>query len=324
VSWSKNVLDERRCPDQLLLGAEDSDFCVLIALGCYLESHVTRLGRKYLFGENNGDTEPKRLGGKYYRILKACWRNEDFQELLAQTRGSVGTHSLRKFPATWCSEHGASQDDVEIRGRWKGSSSGRVVSRYINVEQLPTDAKMASTLAVGGPVRYKLKSDSHASPAFLLDSVVPNMSAHYTDESNHIATVMGPAVLYAAHVPALSHLFKPQVLQRIQSAYAGIRQQHPADYNPVEKVPLHVYRVENNTVIEELTALPPDTAGGDGQQLQAAQAVHAQRDNMQSMLLSMHRLTQQQAQHHQQQMVCVYIYVISCVYIVSLQCTNSI
>jgi hypothetical protein len=37
VSWSKNVLEERDCPDQILIGADDTDFCVLLALATYLE-----------------------------------------------------------------------------------------------------------------------------------------------------------------------------------------------------------------------------------------------------------------------------------------------
>jgi hypothetical protein len=37
VSWSKNVMEERDCPDQILLGSNDTDFCVLLALSCYLE-----------------------------------------------------------------------------------------------------------------------------------------------------------------------------------------------------------------------------------------------------------------------------------------------
>jgi len=41
VSWSKNVREERDCPDQLLLGAMDTDFCVLLALACFLESRLT-------------------------------------------------------------------------------------------------------------------------------------------------------------------------------------------------------------------------------------------------------------------------------------------
>jgi hypothetical protein len=41
VSWSKNVMEERDCPDQILLGSNDTDFCVLLALSCYLESKLT-------------------------------------------------------------------------------------------------------------------------------------------------------------------------------------------------------------------------------------------------------------------------------------------
>jgi hypothetical protein len=37
VRWSKAVLDERSCPDQIILGANDPDFCLLIALAVYLE-----------------------------------------------------------------------------------------------------------------------------------------------------------------------------------------------------------------------------------------------------------------------------------------------
>ena len=45
VSWSKNVLEERECPDQILLGAMDVDFCVLLALGCYLETRFLPTSR---------------------------------------------------------------------------------------------------------------------------------------------------------------------------------------------------------------------------------------------------------------------------------------
>jgi hypothetical protein len=37
IKWSKNVVDERLCPDQILLGANDPDYCVLLALALYLE-----------------------------------------------------------------------------------------------------------------------------------------------------------------------------------------------------------------------------------------------------------------------------------------------
>jgi hypothetical protein len=37
LRWTKNCLEERDAPDQFLLGAMDSDFCVLIALGIYFQ-----------------------------------------------------------------------------------------------------------------------------------------------------------------------------------------------------------------------------------------------------------------------------------------------
>ena len=142
VSWSKNVRDERHCPDQLLLGAEDSDFCVLTALACYLESSLTAGKQKdFLFAEGSQvqvrnqdgsqrtvEKGPTRLNAKYCRVLRNIWmKNPEMIALLQQTRGSLGTHSLRKFPSTWCSEHGCSEDEVEIRGRWKGKKRGRTV-----------------------------------------------------------------------------------------------------------------------------------------------------------------------------------------------------
>ena len=66
---------------------------------------------------------------------------------------------MRKFPSTWCAEHGFTPFDIEVRGRWR-QASGRVVNRYINPNQLPNDAKLAGILCVGGPVKYKLKDDS--------------------------------------------------------------------------------------------------------------------------------------------------------------------
>ena len=38
MRWSKNVLEERHCPSQIILGASDPDFCALLNVGLYLES----------------------------------------------------------------------------------------------------------------------------------------------------------------------------------------------------------------------------------------------------------------------------------------------
>jgi len=324
VSWSKNVRDERSCPDQLLLGANDTDFCVLLALACYLESTLTEgKNEVFLFCDDNevdrplpnGETQrvqvgPDRLNDRYRRTLHTIWtKNPDMLALLRITGGALGTHSLRKFPSTWCTEHGYDDDKVEIRGRWKGKKGGRVVHRYISPEQLPTDAKMAACLAVGGPVRYKVKADAHVTAAFMADIVCPSITQFYSDESNRIAHVLGPVLLWAAHNPDMSHLLTDTVRNRIRNGYAAIRQQHPADYNPVDKVPLHVYQVANQVHIAELTeqeqhqaanAPPQDQAGDNGVGLRTAAAAAASRDNMVTMQLQLNNVQRTLAQHQQQ------------------------
>jgi hypothetical protein len=53
MCWSKNVLEERDAPDQILLGAMDRQYCILLALGIYLEVWLETgqgVGNAYLFG----------------------------------------------------------------------------------------------------------------------------------------------------------------------------------------------------------------------------------------------------------------------------------
>jgi hypothetical protein len=280
----------------------DDDFCVLVALACYLESRLSsNVANRYLFCDGEDDAAPDRLNARYYRVLRSVWKNPDFQQLLRITRGSIGTHSLRKFPSTYCSEQGASQREVEIRGRWKGQGGGRVVNRYISVEQLPTDAKLAGMLCVGGPVKYKIKEDAgNVNEEFLTTAVVPAIHSFFSQEDgNNIAAVLGPALLYACHKPELSHLLLPAVRQRVLSAYKALADK-PEDYNPVEKIPLHIFRVENQVSIDEMVDMPGDRAGADGQALAGAAAYQAQRQDLQSVMLQIHQMRLTQQQHQQQ------------------------
>jgi hypothetical protein len=300
VSWSKNVMEERQCPDQILIGSEDSAFCIIVSLACFLESTITSGAQdKYLFAEESDSRAPDRLNSRYYRILNTVWKKPEFQEIARLTRGSIGTHSLRKFPSTWVVENGGTDVEVEIRGRWKGQRNGRTVNRYISPEQLPTDAKVASILCVGGPVRYKVKSDSHVTSLFMQEVVVPGIYNLYSsEESNQIASVLAPALLWAAHSEDLSHLMSEQVRKRIVDGYALIRGQHPADYNPVEKVPLHVFRVQNQVQIEELVRNEHDGARAH-HQIPAGATADSNTEALRTLQIQLHRLQQDVAQARQ-------------------------
>ena len=160
---------------------------------------------------------------------------------------------MRKFASTWPAEHGIRQDDIEIRGRWKGGKNGRTVNKYINVEQLPTDGKVAACLCIGGPVKYKPKSGSGLTYEFLKTKACPGIFQHFAgDENNKIGCVLAMPLIWAAHTPGLEHLMSDEVRLRIKNAYDQIRGDHAADWNPICKVPLVVTTVENRLVIDEM------------------------------------------------------------------------
>jgi hypothetical protein len=134
VAWSKNVNEERDCPPQIILGANDPDFCLLLSLAGYLESQFEcHWGNaRFLFGERNDNDEPTRSSNNDSNALKAQWKKDEFKELASQVRGGIGNHSVRKFGATGAAEHGCTPQDVEMRGRWKGGKSERACCQLVH------------------------------------------------------------------------------------------------------------------------------------------------------------------------------------------------
>lgn len=271
VAWSKNVMDERECPPQIIFGAADVDFCVHASMACHLESNITDgVQGIYLFGQpdRDDDDEPYRANDRYTSALRNMWKkNVDLTRLIAQTKGELGSHSERKFGTTWATRNGCTDHEAEIRGRWRGKRGGSIVNRYINPDQLPTDAKVAAILCVGGPVTYKVKPDSGVTEQFMREFVVPGMTEYFADDpSNRIADVLGPALLWVCLQDGLEHMVSGRVRDRIQRAWNIIKGNRPNNYNPVEKVPLMVYRVENQVVVEEIGAgerVAVEAAGGN-------------------------------------------------------------
>jgi hypothetical protein len=55
------------------------------------------------------------------RHLREGVQDPEFIQLMHRVGGSLGSHS-RKFPATWVIQVGGTQDEVDIRGRWKNKT----------------------------------------------------------------------------------------------------------------------------------------------------------------------------------------------------------
>ena len=105
VRWSKNVIDERRCPDQIIMGAMDPLWCVFIHMAVYMEIFLNRYpNAKWLFTEKVSDPDPMKDTAP--DNMKATWRNrshvvswdtEEFQELVLPKVGLNGNKPAEQF-----------------------------------------------------------------------------------------------------------------------------------------------------------------------------------------------------------------------------------
>ena len=127
------------------------------------------------------------------------------------------------MPSTLAKRMGASQDDVDIRGRWKGDSGGRTSTRYINPHQPYVDANTAALLCVDGPIKYKFKEGAHVGPAFFAEHVCPNINQYFPATSK-MAETLGPALLWACFEPSVATLRVPAWLcKKVKDAYEDCR-----------------------------------------------------------------------------------------------------
>jgi hypothetical protein len=250
LAWSKNVMEERKSPEQMILGSMDYRYCMVLNLAIYLEAWCQMgkgIGRKHLFSDDNDDLAPTRVKNAFSRMLQAkVFKNNDFECL---REGLTGTHSLRKLASTYASRNGCSQTDVETRGRWRGQQ--RTVCRYIDTETPYVDAKVASVLCLGGAIQYKLQKDSGISYGWLYENFVSHMLNLYPASQNRVAKILALPLLWACLDADACKIVPAAVSGRVKAAYLTI-QQLPNDINPVKRVPIMIYRNNDNLVIQDL------------------------------------------------------------------------
>ena len=266
VKWSKNVKDNRNCPDQLLLAAKDHRYCLFLGLALWLEyflhdhPNATFMMSPGLPRDNTPDEHKK-----FTQAIKRTYRNQWEREVLKKPefkglyKGSdkrkLGLHSKRKTGSTQAKRRGASGDQVDHRGRWVMKKGSRIVNQvYINPEDVFADAFVASLLAIGGPIKYKVKAavGNHISTQWLADNVVVNIAKRWPEDEGLLRN-LGLALLWLAHdEQARDDLDMPAELRtRIQDAYKDLCiDNKPAQ--PVDKISLHIYRHGEVTVIEEI------------------------------------------------------------------------
>jgi hypothetical protein len=219
LCWSKNVCDERDAPEQIMLGAMDPRYCILLAFGIFLEFWIAsgrgHLG-DYVFVEAGGNPEAAKANA-YNALFNVLGCNE-FHKLKV---GPLGTHSIRKYGSTMTRKNGCSKDDLDYRGRWKGAK--RTSDTYPDVILPWPDVKVASKLCIGGPCKYVLKEGSGLSNNWLVMHVAPNIAQVYGEE---VAAILGKALLWAIFDDESSARVPPQICTRVMAAYNSLDAQH--------------------------------------------------------------------------------------------------
>ncbi len=285
--WSKNIRSERESPTQIMLAAIDPLVCPMLNLAVMLET--VGVGENgMLFGCSHKTASNN---------LKQVYRSSFF----TSTRpGKLGTHSIRKGPATFASRFGMPKDWINQRGRWRGKKEQ--VDTYIEVVQPYPDAKVAGVLCgTRGPCMYKVKVDMHVPSAFL-ELITPKSSVAFNPA---IAKVLALPLLWASYERVTvcngkSYSIIPEDLAaRIQNLWASAG--GDLTVNPIEKIKLEPRHNGDQLV---LVPLVNDGVAGVAD-VSADTAVGAGVDNDRDVLLAQNHLLQQCVEDMKNEMVSI-------------------
>ena len=239
LNWSKNVMDERDAPWQIVLGSIDPIYCVLCSLGLWLEVNIAMyppaMNSPYLFCFCDDVRIPEggqKAKGKIQRILTKMFKLAEFvkNDGFGLLRG-LGSHSIRKFAATWARRCGITKDEKDIRGRWKGV--GRVSDVYDDVELPYPDAKVAEKLCGGGACFYlpNPRYDPVMMNTFVLSHVVPNVRRRLPESA---CLVLGRALMWLIFSPVVDEYIPAEMKEKVVSEWAHVR--GDVDEGEVEEV----------------------------------------------------------------------------------------
>ena len=241
MCWSKNIMTERDCLNQILFAAMDPLLCPMLRLGIYLE-YVGTHG-DLLFPQSNessADQLGTLFGSKFFTSLK---------------EGKLGTHSVQKGAATFAGKAGLPKEWIEQRGRWKGKE--RVVDRYIDDEKPYPDARVAGVLCgPRGPCKYAVKDGMAVSTDFL-EEITPNACAVLGVD---VARVLALPLLWASYERTFTAqgveltIMPERLAEKIKGSWicsGGL-----VDINPIEKIPITIHQMGDQLVLGTLT-LPP-------------------------------------------------------------------
>ena len=251
MCWSKNVMEERSAPSQIMLASSNPNFCTHLTLAMFLElyypTEANENGELNCFGAINKSSEgTKQRVSKF--LKEKVFMKEEFAVVKGERNDIIGTHSIRKYSSTYARRSGCTRDDINVRGRWKRFK--QMVDVFIDPDIPYPDAKTAAALCIGGPIKYVLKKESKLDDCWVVEHVVPHMFKMHKDKK--AVGTLGKALLWACFDAEAQDLVPLHIIKRVVTAYQRVQNQLGETENPVRKVPLVVCGHDGQLIIEEL------------------------------------------------------------------------
>ena len=232
MRWSKNIVEEREVPEQVVLPSMEECIDPILGLAIYLETSRAAgellCKTKHVFGGEKARHTIRRL-------FDTLVSHDDFQVMLT---GLLGNHSVRKGAATFGMRSGLSRDHTNRRGRWR--IRRQVVDVYIDNNLPYPDALAASKLCgVKGACKYKISQQVEVSNNFILEKVVPEASRLLGEA---VAIPLGHALLWASfydknhpddECPLVPEWLRDQVVSNYEEMYGSLDDCDVA--NPVQR-----------------------------------------------------------------------------------------
>lgn len=245
MRWSKNVVEERDAPPQIVLASMNSLHCVHLALAVYLELFLERGEDRngtsiYLFN-CLGCSSPKDVKLKVQKFwAEDVLCHPNFQKAKP---GNLGSHSVKKRATTRARASGCKKDNVDYRARWK--EKARMQDRYTEYELAYPDAEVAGALCHGGPCEYVLSESCLVSHDWIIEHVTPNINRVY---GNGVAIVLGKALLWGvfARKEDCAVTIPEDIRRRIVGAYSILMPQHHANDVIEQMVNKNLLVISNN------------------------------------------------------------------------------
>ncbi len=123
-----------------------------------------------------------------------------------------------------------------------------MVDTYVDPDIPYPDAKTASALAIGRPVKYEVLKGSGVYDCWLVENVLPEtFKLHPCMKA---VVILSKALLWACFDAEAQDLVPLQIIKRVHTAYVAIRKLDTTQ-NPVCKVPLVICGHEGQQSISQ-------------------------------------------------------------------------